>query len=63
MIAKRKNGKNENQDSSAIQKENVSGHQYQIAMAAYYIAEKRGFVTEQELNDCLKAEQDIMGNP
>ncbi len=39
------------------------GHQCQIALAAYFKAERRGFVSGYELDDWLEAEHDILGNP
>ncbi len=39
------------------------GHQCQIALAAYFKAERRGFASGYELDDWLEAEHDILGNP
>lgn len=39
------------------------GHQCQIALGAYFKAERRGFAPGHELDDWLEAEHDIMGNP
>ena len=37
----------------------VADHQVQVAMAAYFIAEKRGFEPGHELEDWLAAEAEI----
>ena len=42
--------------------ENFDGQHYQISLAAYYKAERRGFSPGRELNDWLEAERDILGN-
>ncbi len=42
--------------------ENFDGQYYQISLAAYYKAERRGFSPGRELNDWLEAERDILGN-
>jgi hypothetical protein len=40
-----------------------NGHQCEIAMAAYFKAERRGFASGHELDDWLEAEHDIIGSP
>jgi hypothetical protein len=37
----------------------IAGHQVQVALAAYFIAEKRGFEPGHELDDWLAAEAQI----
>lgn len=39
------------------------GRQCEVALAAYFKAENRGFTPGKELDDWLEAEHDIMGSP
>ncbi|MCK4842855.1 MAG: DUF2934 domain-containing protein [Methylococcales bacterium] len=51
------------QETPAISKNEEGGRQYEIAMAAFFKAERRGFAPGRELNDWLEAKHDIMGSP
>ena len=49
--------------TSRIIENKDDGHQCEIALAAYFKAERRGFTSGHELDDWLEAEHDIIGNP
>ncbi len=49
------------QEKSTAQTEDNEDDKIRIAEAAYYIAEKRGFVPSHEMDDWLAAEKEITG--
>ncbi len=54
---------NQKISTNTARKDKNKGHYYDIAMAAYFKAERRGFVPGHELDDWLEAEHDVMGTP
>jgi hypothetical protein len=59
----KKNVNDVDQEISAARVDDVVDvHQSMIAEAAYYKAESRGFAPGHEMEDWLKAENDIMNN-
>ena len=48
--------------SARVAKPNGNSYE-QIAVAAYYRAERRGFAPGQELNDWLEAEREVHASP
>jgi len=51
------------QETPTIIKNEEERHQCEIALAAYFKAERRKFISGHALDDWLEAEHDIMGNP
>ncbi|HFD12682.1 MAG TPA: DUF2934 domain-containing protein [Crenotrichaceae bacterium] len=49
------------QEKSSVQSEDNEDDQIIIAEAAYYIAEKRGFAPDHEMDDWLEAEKEVAG--
>jgi Protein of unknown function (DUF2934) len=49
------------QHASALQAKGASAHQEAIAIAAYYLAEKRGFDPQFDLENWLSAKEQVSG--
>jgi len=61
MVSKKHDEDGLSQEIFTAQDDYLAGQQHKVALAAYYIAEKRGSSPGQELNDWLEAEHIILG--